>query len=572
MAAADNELPSGARASGAPILEPFEVEAGHAAPLHPARTTARSISLSGAVTNYIGSPIQAEGDVHSKVNYTFTLPLCGFVWMAFLVAAMLKHPGAAWPWLVFTALCALYLSDVFQHLRIVVDKIPSIAENVVWGAIGIGIVVVVAIQIIKDANKLQPLFGGLVFLACSAAASSSFRDIPWWLVLKGLMMQFLLGIIVLKTEVGFHFFKSFGDYVSAFLAASDKGAGFVFGDFPPVETMIGQKPPFELHFFAFKVLPTVVFFSAFVSAMYYVGVLQVVVRIIATSLRRLLGSSAMESTNAAGNIFLGQTEAPLLIKPFLATATASEIHAVMVGGFASVAGGVLAAYISFGINPQELIGASIMSAPACLVVAKLIVPETEHPHADSSEKISAEEEEIVFPPPSEINVIEAAGNGASTAIGLVANIAAMLIAFISIVFVVDQLLGYFGGLVDYPDLSFELISGYVFAPVAWLCGVPWAEATLVGKLFGKKVFVNEFVAYLDLAGLIGRKQISPIAEQAATYALCGFANFGSIGIQLGGLTAMCPERRSDISKLVFSAMVAGHITCCLTACVAGILA
>jgi len=379
-------------------------------------------------------------------------------------------------------------------------------------------------------------------------------------VVRGLAVQFALGLFVLRFSAGKDAVEALGSMVKALLGESNVGAKFVFSS-PP-----GKGNQNLDHLIAFKVLPTVVFFSSITSILYYLGVLQVFVQMTAAFLKFLMGASSLESANAASNIFLGQSEAPLLIRKFLPTATASQIHAIMSSGFASIAGSILAIYVSIGVSEEYLIGASVMSAPAALVMSKVLCPED----ADSL----ALGDEVEFPPPSERNVIEAAGNGAFDAIALVSSIAVMLITFLSLISLIDHMLGYLGALVDVSDLSINLVCGYLFWPIAWLLGTPVADCFVVGRLIGVKTFVNEFVGYSELLELTKGEsgpQISKRAELAATYALCGFANFGSIGIQTGQFCAMCPNRKHEIVQLVISAMIAGQVACFLTACVAAIL-
>jgi len=441
-----------------------------------------------------------------------------------------------------------------------------------WAALAVlslAMVVVVVVQVApagpSRAERLQSLLGTLVFSGTCALFSHHRKGIPWRLVLSAALVQFFLGYLVIHTEVGMQFFRSAGDSVSRFLGFSNAGSTFVFG---------------KLSCFAFNVLPTTVFFSAFISCMYFLGVLQATVRAVALFLKHAIGASLVQSVNAAGNLFLGQSEAPLLIKPFLATASPCDIHCVMVGGFASVAGGVLAAYIGMGVKAEQLIGASAMSVPGTLLVSNLVCPvgsDEDVAFARDGEQVDEEgpaEADFHFPPASENNIIEAAGNGAHIAIDLVLNIGAMLVAFISIIAALDALLGYLGGLVDVPSLSFAYICGYAFWPVAWLLGAPRGDCFQVARLIGTKIFVNEFVAYNDLAVLLkrpGGEAISPRGELVATYALCGFSNFGSIGVTLGGLTSLCPSRSRAFAKLVLSAMISGNVVCFLTATTAGIL-
>jgi nucleoside permease NupC len=399
----------------------------------------------------------------------------------------------------------------------------------------------------------------------------------------------------MRTSIGLACFQVAGEAVSNFLSFSAYGSEFVFGTFP------------DSFHFAFDVLPATIFFSAFISMLYYVGVLQVVVRIIAMSLNYLMGSTIVQSVNAAGNLFLGQSEVPLLIKPLLRTCSACDLHCIMVGGMASVSGSVLAAYIAMGINAEQLIGASVMSVPGTLMISNLVCPPGTILRAtdccdgeacmESTELAEAggishggecgqgeqlgdidgdgdtNSLQFEFPPPSEGNIVEAIGNGAHIAIDLVLNIGAALIAFISMLAFMDAVLSYLGGLVDVPELCFTLITGYLFWPIAWLLGTPSADCFEVAKLIGTKIFLNEFVAYSQLSGLldIDDRRLSPRAELTATYALCGFSNFGSIGIMIGCLSSLSSEQAKPAAKLAVSAMLSANVVCFVTAAIAGIL-
>lgn len=406
-------------------------------------------------------------------------------------------------------------------------------------------------------ERLISALGLVVFVGLSYAFSIDRRAINWRLVLWGIALQLIFALLILKTTAGFAIFKFLGDVVSQFLNFSDAGAKFVFGD------------NFEEHFVAFKVLPTIIFFSSFITVLYHYGILQQVVKAVAWLMIKTMGTSGSESLSCAANIFVGQTEAPLLIKPYIATMTRSELHAVMAGGFATIAGGVMAAYISFGISAQHLIAASVMSAPAALVISKLLYPETDKSLTAGVVRVKVER--------TTANVIDAAAVGASEGMKLALNVAAMLIAFLGLLALFNALLGWTGARFGLPQLSLEWIFSYLLAPVAWLMGVPWNDCGQVGVLLGKKTILNEFIAYLDLKTLIdnGRKYTLPtISERSqiiATYALCGFSNIGSIGIQIGGIGGIAPERQADLAQLGVRAMIAGSLACFMTAAIAGML-
>ncbi len=407
-------------------------------------------------------------------------------------------------------------------------------------------------------ERLISALGLAVFVGLSYAFSANRRAVQWRLVLWGIALQLIFALLILKTAAGFAVFKFLGDVVSQFLNFSDAGAKFVFGD------------NFAEHFIAFKVLPTIIFFSSFITVLYHYGILQQVVKGVAWLMMKTMGTSGSESLSCAANIFVGQTEAPLLIKPYVATLTQSELHAVMAGGFATIAGGVMAAYISFGVSAEHLIAASVMSAPAALVISKLLYPETEKSLTAGVVRVKVER--------TTANVIDAAATGASEGMKLALNVAAMLIAFLGLLALVNALLGWIGARFGLPQLSLEWIFSYLLAPVAWLMGVPWADCGQVGVLLGKKTILNEFIAYLDLKTLIenGKQAgslptISERAQIIATYALCGFSNIGSIGIQIGGISAIAPERQADLAKLGVRAMIAGSLACFMTAAIAGML-
>jgi CNT family concentrative nucleoside transporter len=335
-------------------------------------------------------------------------------------------------------------------------------------------------------------------------------------------------------------------------------------------------------FFAFNVLPTIVFFSSLMTMLYYFGVMQAVVKGIAWVMMRTMGTSGAETLSAAGNIFLGQTEAPLLIKPYVAGMTMSELMAVMTGGFATVAGGVMAAFVGmlifyFPDIAGHLMAASVMSAPAALVFAKIMYPETEEPATRGSLKVAVEK--------IDANVIDAAARGAGEGLHLAMNVGAMLLAFIALIALLNALIGWIGGVTNLTDvfqsigwlgpaqaLSLDSILGWIFAPLAWLMGVPWADAPEIGSLLGMKTAVNEFFAYLQLSAMLaGDNTLSPRSVVIATYALCGFANFSSIAIQIGGIGGIAPSRRSDLARIGLRAMVAGSLAAFMTATIAGIL-
>ncbi|QSJ16125.1 NupC/NupG family nucleoside CNT transporter [Nostoc sp. UHCC 0702] len=393
--------------------------------------------------------------------------------------------------------------------------------------------------------------GILVFIGISYILSVDRQAVRWRTVVWGLALEFVFALVILKTPWGLNVFKSLGDIVSNFLAFSDVGAKFVFGE------------NFKDHLFAFQVLPTIIFFSAFISVLYYYGILQRVVNVLAWIMIKTMKTSGSESLSCAGNIFLGPTESALMVKPYVANMTQSELHAVMTGGFATIAGGVLGAYLSFGIPAEHLIAAFFMTAPTSLVVSKLLYPETEISETTGKAKIDVET--------SYVNVIDAATSGAIDGVKLAVNVGVMIIAFLGLLAAVNALLGWLGARVGLEQLSLQWILSFIMAPVAFLMGVPWNDCRQVGALLGTKTILNEFIAFLDLKALIESGKISQRAVIIATYALCNFANIGSIGITIGGIAGMAPQRQQDLARMGLGAMIGGLLAGFITACIAGLL-
>ncbi|HZG43607.1 MAG TPA: NupC/NupG family nucleoside CNT transporter, partial [Longimicrobium sp.] len=429
-------------------------------------------------------------------------------------------------------------------------------------------------------QRATSLLGLLVFIGVAWALSVNRGAVAWRTVLVGLGLQFAFAAIIILSPVGRGFFEGLNDAFVALLGYTNEGASFLFGNLIKPNVPVGPAGgPFGRvgdtgtwantgALFAFSVLPTIIFFSSLMTLLYHVGFMQWVVRGFAWIMLRTMGTSGAESLSAAGNIFVGQTEAPLLVKPFVKTMTKSELHSVMTGGFATVAGGVLAAYVGmlmvyFPDIAGHLIAASVMSAPAALAISKIMYPETEEPVTRGEVRMEIER--------TDANVIDAAARGASEGLSLALNVGAMLLAFIALLALVNGLLGWVTGLFG-PPISIQTILGWLGAPIAWLMGTPWQDAQAVGTLIGEKTAVNEFVAYLHLADMLGEG--APLQARSvviATYALCGFANFSSIAIQIGGIGGLAPERRGDLSRLGFRAMIAGTLASFMTACVVGIL-
>ena len=416
-------------------------------------------------------------------------------------------------------------------------------------------------------EKIISFFGIFAILGLAYILSNNKNQINKKIIGGGILLQIFFAILILKVPGGKFVFNSIDVFIKKILDFSIEGSKFLFGNLANDSMYFpadGSWPGFGFQF-AFLVLPTVIFFSSIMSVLYHIGVMQKLIKLISKIMQKTMGTSGAETTSISANIFVGQTEAPLVIKPFISKMTNSELMAVMTGGFATVAGGVMAAYVLMldktipGIA-GHLMAASIMSAPAALVIAKIIYPETSIPE---TAKGNIELSKVS----NEANFLESIGNGATEGMKLALNIAAMLIAFISIIALINWLLSLisFGEIV----LSIELILGYVFMPLAFLMGAPWSEAHILGSLMGQKLVLTEFIAYGNLAAL--GDSISTRTATIAAYSLCGFANFASIGIQLGGIGSIASDRKADLAKLVMRAMFGGALASWLTATIAGIL-
>jgi CNT family concentrative nucleoside transporter len=407
----------------------------------------------------------------------------------------------------------------------------------------------------NNVNQFTGILGIFVLLAIAYILSNNKRIINMRIVGWGLGLQLLLALIILKTPMGPPFFSFFDKAIKKLISFSDAGSDFLFKSFI---TDVGYHS--ALVNFAFRALPTIIFFSALMAVMYHFGIIQFVVKWIARIMQKNMGTSGSETLSVSANIFIGQTEAPLMVRPFIHSMTRSELMAVMTGGFATVAGGMMAIYVTMlrdipGIA-GHLLAASIMSAPAAMVIAKIILPETEESETMGEIKISI--------PKTDDNALEALSRGATDGMKLAANVAAMIVAFVSAIALVNYILGFAG-------LSLEMIFGFFFKPLAWTMGVPWEEAGIMGTLMGEKLIFTELIAYSNLRDLRLEEAISDRTAIIASYALCGFANFGSIGIQLGGIGGIAPERRKDLAKLALKAMIGGALASWLTATIAGIL-
>lgn len=436
---------------------------------------------------------------------------------------------------------------------------------------------------------LRGILGMATIIGLSFLFSNNKKDINWKLVGFGLSIQFVLAIFILKADVISSFwsplgwpmlaFKALASFFVIVLTYTTEGASFLF-------SFLAHGPEYKDSLgviFAFQVLPTIIFFASLTAILYHYGILQAVVKYVAKGIQKLLGTSGAETLSVVSNIFVGQTEAPLVVKPFIEKMTKSELFAVMTGGMATIAGGVMAAYVAMLGNSfaaanglaldvaqqlfaERLLGASLMAAPAALVIAKMLVPEVEHPVTAGDVQIVVEK--------TDANGIDAAATGAGVGLKLAANVGAMLLAFIALLAMLNGFMGWvseisgLSGLIG-SDLSIEMLLGWLFSPLAWLIGVPWNDAINMGSLLGTKIVLNEFVAYLKLSEAVSAASLSPKTIAMATFALCGFANFSSIAIQIGGIGGLAPNRKSDLAKFGIKAVFAGTLANLMTATIAG---
>ncbi|MFU8783705.1 NupC/NupG family nucleoside CNT transporter [Aliidiomarina sp.] len=393
------------------------------------------------------------------------------------------------------------------------------------------------------------LVGMAVLLLVAFAFSTARKSIRWRTIVLAFALQAGLGAFVLYVPLGQDLLGGIAFGVASIIDYAGAGITFLFGD-------LGNYS--QGFIFAIHVLSVIVFFSSLIAVLYHLGVMTKVIHFIGGALQKLLGTSRPESMSAAANIFVGQTEAPLVVRPFIPNMTRSELFAVMVGGLASIAGSVLAGYAGLGIELKYLIAASFMAAPGALLMAKILVPETEEPNNDLSH-VPTEERRA--------NVIDAAAAGASSGMQLALNVGAMLLAFVALIALINGLLGFFGGFVGQEELTMQLIFGYIFQPLAFIMGIPWDEAQIAGSFIGQKLVINEFVAYLDFANF--KDDMSMQSQVIITFMLCGFANFSSIAILLGGLGGMAPSRRKDIATMGMRALLAATLANLMSACIAG---
>ena len=419
--------------------------------------------------------------------------------------------------------------------------------------------------------------GLFVMILLAWLMSSDRRHVQRGLVVRGVLLQFLLGGVILWTPPGLerpvgYWLSDLITYLFAQLQTFvQAGSGFLFR--LPVEVQSEQRSLQLLSSFAFGVLPTIIVFSSLMSLFYYLGVMQWIIRGMAYVMQRVLGVSGAESLAAAANVFVGHTEAPLVVRPYIQNMTASELNALMVGGFATLSGGLLAAYAEMNIDAGHLVTASVISAPAALVIAKVLKPERDTPETLGTIQVEVEKREV--------NAIDAVANGASEGLKLALNVAAMLLAFLAIIAMADAFVGWLGGIFGFVDeqgnplWSFAAALGYLFAPLAWVMGIEAKDCLLAGQLLGIKTVANEFVAFQQMGQWIDPAvegpALTPRTQLVMTYALSGFANLGAIGIQIGGIGALAPQRRGDLARFGLRAMLGGALACCMTACVAGAL-
>jgi len=410
-------------------------------------------------------------------------------------------------------------------------------------------------------ERLTGLIGILLLIGTAYGLSNNRKRISMNIVGWGLGLQIIFAFIILKTPIGRPFFTILDKIIKKLIGFSDAGSDFLFKSFVPD---VGYHV--AMVNFAFRALPVIIFFSSLIALIYHFGIIQFIIKWIARGMQKTMKTSGAETLSISANIFVGQTEAPIIVRPFIASMTHSELMAIMTGGFATVAGSVLALYVSWlgyieGIA-GHLLAASVMSAPAALMIAKIIYPETKTSQTAGDLRISIEKQDT--------NAMDALGRGATDGLKLAANVGAMLIAFVSIIAMINYILGF-------ADTSMQALLGFIFKPLAWSMGVPWEEAGIIGSLMGEKIVLTELVAYGDLGNILkeqaltGKEILSERSVIIASYALCGFANFGSIGIQLGGIGAMAPERRKDLAELAIKAMIGGALASWMTATIAGML-
>lgn len=404
-------------------------------------------------------------------------------------------------------------------------------------------------------SKLLSIAGLCIILLFSVLISNDRKSINKKMIVTGLILEFILALAVLKIPFVESFFNVIGAGVNQLFLFTGQGSSFLFGSL--LDT---KKTGF---IFAFQILPTIVFISAFMSILYYYNIMQTLIKYLGVAVKKLLNTSGAETMNAVANIFVGQTEAPLFVRPYIPNMTRSEITAMMIAGMGSISVGAMAGYVGLGISAKHLITASVMSAPASLIISKILYPETEKPATLGKIEITSEQKHRT--------VIEAFSEATSQGLSLALNVGAMLLTFLALIALVNSLLTTLGGFIGISDLNLSWILGRLFAPLAFILGIPSNEILLAGNLLGQKLVMNEFVAYISLGDAIKSGALSPRTITIMTYALCGFANISSIGIQLGGIGGLAPERKSDIAQLGIKALIGGTLVTLMNAAIIGIL-
>jgi len=403
-------------------------------------------------------------------------------------------------------------------------------------------------------ERLRGLIGLILIIAIGVIFSRNRRQIPWTVVAWGLALQVLFAIFVLRIPAGQQLFRKLGDIVTTILNYSYQGSQFVFGELGKQQSSIGVV-------FAFQILPAIIFVSALFAIMYYLGIMQVIVRAFAVVMAKLMKTSGAESLDVAASIFMGQTEAPLTIRPFLSKMTRSELMTVMTAGMAHISGSIMVAYIAFGVDAKHLLTAVIMTAPGTIMMAKIFEPEDGHPETYGNVKLDI--------PKQDVNLVAAAARGTSEGLQLMLNVIAMLISFVALVALLNGIFGVLHGWLPWWPQTLQVVLGWIGRPIAWAMGVSWADSGIVGSLLGTRAVLNEFIAYAELGQL--KATLDPRSFTIASFALAGFANFASVGIQIGGIGALVPDRKEDLARLGFRAMLAGTLANFLSATIAGML-